>query len=335
MDIVGLENPADVGLVHGPRTKAGQGDLFVAEGLKKGVRKLLRVKRLACQIRYGLFDFYGVHGIIPFQGRHQTVTQLGRPCNGLYSSQEVIVLTEHGPMLLCGDLHGDIDFAKLANSNVKSFLGADYPPSHVISLGDWGVIWNDSAKSLKQEAYLKGWYNDKPWETLVVQGNHEGYDRISRLPVEERYGAPVRKVSDKVFILEHGHIYTIRGQRFFVFGGGDSIDKAYRTQGVSWWPQEIPGRVDFQRALNNLASDDGQVDWVLTHTCPDSVLDHMIAADLLPFKGLKATDPTVKMLTALEGEIKTAKGWFFGHFHLDFQWKHYRCLYQELFRLPE
>lgn len=243
-------------------------------------------------------------------------------------------MTEHGPILLCGDLHGDIDFAKLANPNVKALLGADYPPSHVISLGDWGVIWNDSAKSLKQETYLTGWYSEKPWETLIVLGNHEGYDRIARLPTEERYGAPVRRVSDKIFILEHGHIYTIKGQRFFVFGGGESIDKAYRTQGVSWWPEEIPSRSDFQQALETLADSDGQVDWVLSHTCTEAVMEYMNDGQMLPALSTKPNDPTVAMLTALEREMKPVKGWFFGHFHLDFHWKQYHCLYRELYRLP-
>ena len=64
-------------------------------------------------------------------------------------------------------------------------------------------------------------------------------------------------------------------------------------------------------------------------------MDYLIKADLLPFRGFKANDPSVKRLSALEVEPKDAGGWFFGHFHLEFQWKHYRCLYNKLYRVPD
>lgn len=238
------------------------------------------------------------------------------------------------PIVLCGDLHGQIDYGKLANSEVRRFLDGEYPPCIVISLGDWGVIWNDSEKSIKQERHLLDWYNEKPWETLVVLGNHEGFDRIGRLPIESRYGAPVRRVSEKVFILAHGNIYTIHNQRFFVFGGGESIDRMFRTPGASWWPEEIPNEADFRRGIQTLASVGGSIDWVLSHTCPRLVVDYMLEAGLLPSSGEKVNDPTVQMLSALEAQIQSVRGWYFGHFHLDFQWRYFHCLYRNLHRLP-
>jgi hypothetical protein len=37
-----------------------------------------------------------------------------------------------------------------------------------------------------------------------------------------------------------GEVYNIEGNSIFVMGGGYSLDKDFRTEGVSWWPQEMP-----------------------------------------------------------------------------------------------
>lgn len=44
-------------------------------------------------------------------------------------------------------------------------------------------------------------------------------------------------------------MYDIEGKRIFVFGGAYSIDKAMRTPGKSWWPDEMPlnGFLEFIR----------------------------------------------------------------------------------------
>ena len=44
----------------------------------------------------------------------------------------------------------------------------------------------------------------------------------------------------------------------------------------------------------------------------------------------KAADPTVGMLTKLESQMRAVKGWYFGHYHEDLGWQHYRCLFDDL-----
>ena len=124
-------------------------------------------------------------------------------------------------LLICGDTHNDYDIRKLYKANLRRNLKSDTAEiSHLIVCGDWGAIWNDSLKSLKTERYLVDkFYGARPWETLVLLGNHEGYDRIAKLPWMTRYGAPVQQVSEKIFILQNGNLYTVAGKSFFVFGG--------------------------------------------------------------------------------------------------------------------
>jgi hypothetical protein len=238
-------------------------------------------------------------------------------------------------ILICGDTHADYDLAKLSEGNLRQWLGDEFGQiRHLIVCGDWGVIWNGSPERVQEERKLMAFYDAMPWETLVVLGNHEGYDRIAQLPWTARHGAPVQQVSQKLFILQHGNIYTIEGRRFFAFGGGESLDRDRRVEGESWWPEEIPSQVDLDRGLVNLKAVDGNVDYVVSHTCPGAMADHMVEHAPGPWKHItfsdKGRDVTVEMLTELEAHMKQPKKWFFGHYHWDKSWNHYQCLYHEL-----
>ena len=86
-------------------------------------------------------------------------------------------------ILVTGDLHRSNDLNRLSRlleeasqKDIKQNI------SHLICLGDWGVIWNDEPEWVAEETRLLAIYEGFPWETLVVLGNHEGYERISRLP---------------------------------------------------------------------------------------------------------------------------------------------------------
>jgi len=231
-------------------------------------------------------------------------------------------------ILLSGDTHGDHDFGRLSTRKLKA-TGIDPAEiDYLIVLGDWGVIWGPNPDHIRGERYLKRWYDERPWETLALLGNHEGYDRIEELPWSERHDGPVRQVGEKSFILQSGNIYTIGGLRFFIFGGGASLDKQYRTPHKTWWPQEIPTAEDLQRGIQNLALEYGKVDYVLSHTCPTAMAEHLI--DEESWFVAKAADPTCGMLSTLEKHISGPKPWYFGHYHIDYRWKNYQCLWNEL-----
>jgi hypothetical protein len=151
-------------------------------------------------------------------------------------------------ILLSGDIHGDQSIRRVQVENVSSQFPNWKTIRYLIVVGDWGAIWSGSAAAVAQEKQLLDDYDAMPWETLVVLGNHEGYDRIARLPWVKRHSGPMQQASKKVFIFQHGNVYTIERKRFFVFGGADSIDKGNRTAYQSWWPQEIPTMDDFYRA---------------------------------------------------------------------------------------
>ena len=61
VDVVGLKNAAEVGLVRLALAEALEGRLLVAEGFEEREGELLRVERPLGQLRYRLFDLDSVH----------------------------------------------------------------------------------------------------------------------------------------------------------------------------------------------------------------------------------------------------------------------------------
>jgi hypothetical protein len=232
-------------------------------------------------------------------------------------------------ILLAADVHGDHDLEKLSDASLLSKTGLG--PNQIdflIVLGDWGVIWNDDPVWLAKEAQLLAFYDSKPWETLVILGNHEGYARVRRLPISKRYGGTVRRASEKVYILESANIFLLGGMRFFIFDGAESVDKANREDGIDWWAEEIPTSGEVAQATSVLEGVNGCIDFVLTHTCPTDMAEHLLQVDSI-FRP-KALDPTCRMLSILQGKVQGSPPWFFGHFHVDLCWRNFRCLYEDL-----
>ena len=63
MDVVGLEDAAQVGLVRLALAQPLDRRLLVAEGFEEGERELGRVERLLGQSRNGFLDLNGVHAM--------------------------------------------------------------------------------------------------------------------------------------------------------------------------------------------------------------------------------------------------------------------------------
>lgn len=211
---------------------------------------------------------------------------------------------------LTGDIHGHIDVSRLSYKNnpvTKNLTEEDY----LIILGDFGLIWNKQASP--EEKYWLEWLNNKPWTTLVIDGNHENFDRLwdkEEFPDIEFCGATASKIRDKIILLHRGEIYNIENQKILVMGGGDSVDKQYRQENISWWPQETITSSDITKAFLNLKKYDSEVDYVLTHDCPAFLLPMCFQEMLFP------PGESSKRLELLSKNIQF-KRWYFGHLHID------------------
>lgn len=216
---------------------------------------------------------------------------------------------------VCGDTHHDIDYRKLTSKNWpdgKELTKDDY----LIVAGDFGLIWYGSKN--RQEEYLINWYNDKPWTTLFIDGNHENFDRLfsDEFPTVDMFGSKVKKISDSIFYLQRGHVYTIEDHRFFTFGGGNSIDKHRRAEHVSWWRQEMPSMSEMRFGMNSLQKVDNKVDFVIAHSCPHEVFDRLRLIHSMSHKEGDDEKSLRDFLSWVDQNVEF-KEWHFGHFHHD------------------
>ena len=206
---------------------------------------------------------------------------------------------------LTGDTHGSIDIRKLNKSNFDdtNLTKEDF----LIICGDFGLVW--CSPPHPEEEYWLDWLNSKNYTTLFVDGNHENHILLNTYPVETWNGGKIHKIRDSIFHLMRGQIFTIDNHTFFTMGGADSIDKAWRTIGKSWWPEEIPSNDECTEAIQNLRSHNHQVDYIITHTAPTSIVKQLIP-------DYKPPDSFTDFLEAIKRGTKY-KHWYFGHFHDD------------------
>lgn len=217
---------------------------------------------------------------------------------------------------LTGDTHG-----------VMTRFSTDrFPESHymtkndyVIVLGDFGLIW--SQKETREERYWLDWLDHKPFTTLFIDGNHENFNRLNKFPMSDMFGSRVGKISNSVFHLFRGEVYSIDNYKIFTFGGGLSVDKAYRIPEISWWKEEYPSQDEMDNALYNLEQNNWEVDYILTHTAPKIKLETLMTKDDFKittsfYSQHKINDAVSEFLDQIYLKTKF-KRWYCGHYHVN------------------
>ena len=221
-------------------------------------------------------------------------------------------------VLICGDTHwrnGDekkVQGLKLTNEDT------------LIILGDFGGIWYGDQRDEVILDEIAGY----PFTIAFIDGNHENFDKLYSYPIETWNGGKVHRIRPNLVHMMRGEVFMIEGTTFFAFGGGYSIDKSYRVEGESWWPQEIPTQEEMDHGKERL-SQVGYVDYVLTHTCPRSIVFQC-------FENPKfMVNPEIPLQEYLDEiyEKKMFKYWFFGHLHLDKDFEKISGLYRRVLRI--
>lgn len=226
---------------------------------------------------------------------------------------------------ITGDKHGEFRrFSTRRFPEQKKLCRSDY----LIICGDFGGIWDNSP----QEVWQLNWLEARPFTTLFVDGNHENFTMLAQYPVEEWHGGKVHRIRPNVIHLMRGQIYEIGGYTFFTMGGGKSHDiedgildladprfkfdlhwkskhdERFRIKSISWWPEEMPSQDEYAEALTMLDRAGWEVDFVITHTAPSSIVKEL---------GQKyETDELTDFLETVRQKLKFHY-WVFGHYHMD------------------
>lgn len=226
---------------------------------------------------------------------------------------------------LTGDLHGGHDMDKLRPESWPSgrSLACD---DFLIVCGDFGFPWDLSEVQGRDVA----WLESQPWTTLFVDGNHERFDYWDERPCEPWRGGRVQRLrpGSSILRLMRGEVFEIDGSTYFTMGGATSVDREWRIEGVSWWPQELPDEGDFARADAALAARGWQADYVITHACSTRMLPRALYPDS-EYRH-PDRDRLTDYLNMLEDRLKF-RHWYCGHYHVDrdIDGRH-TVLYQEI-----
>ena len=159
-------------------------------------------------------------------------------------------------MYFLGDVHAESPL-------MRDFLNSE--EKYCLQLGDFGFIfkYND----WKWNRFLNHFEKNYPNKMIfTVLGNHENYDSIEKMPVKNMFGARCRKIRSNVYAIERGEILSIEGLNILCIGGADSIDKAWRQDGISWWTQEKISDTDVKKTVEKGLT--CSFDMVCSHAMP-------------------------------------------------------------------
>lgn len=207
-------------------------------------------------------------------------------------------------LYITGDIHGER--ARFADPSY-GIEGRLFEGDRILVCGDFVNIFHENGQA-EIDAFLDE-LEQKTYEILFCDGNHEDYSRLSSYPKEQWMGGETHRIRRNIRHLMRGQIYEIDGSTFFVMGGGRSFgEDPPLVPGISWWPEEEPSEEEYVEAGRNLESYRWKVDYIVTHTAP--------------LKTMSAVSPDYEAgrlnhyLDWLKERV-TYRHWYMGHLHQD------------------
>ena len=226
-------------------------------------------------------------------------------------------------IFLSGDTHGETDIYKVLEFFEDLVLYDEVTKEdYLIILGDAGVVWDEGI----YDSSVRQSLSSLPVTILWLDGNHENFNLLEDYPETIWHGGRVQYIEEDIIHLMRGQVFEIGGKTFFTFGGGNSIDKMYRTPRISWWEQEMPSEDEYEEGMRNLEKVNFSVDYILTHTCPTDIAHQLV------YNVYEGEEPLQEYLQSV-AEKTDFDEWYFGHWHMDEDIDRFHCLWNNVFEL--
>jgi len=127
-------------------------------------------------------------------------------------------------IIVAGDWHGSTEWAVSVIKSAKRLLRDEPLPPLILHCGDFGIWPGAGGKAYVREVQtacaelgVRIWF---------IDGNHEDFTQLEKF----RGGDPRW--------LPRGTRWNWHGRTWLALGGGVSLDRAIRTEGRDWWPEE-------------------------------------------------------------------------------------------------
>lgn len=185
----------------------------------------------------------------------------------------------------------------------------------VIVAGDFGIGMFDGRYFPEEMFY--DWIAEQSYTVLIVDGNHENFNKLLAYPSEIWNGGNVHKIRDNMLHLCRGEIYKLGDITLFTFGGGYSLDKGRRTENLSWWSQEMPSNDEYDNAVKKLKTSSHHVDYIITHTSPLETIHYLSTFHRYGIQKNVIEEQELTFFLDYIQSITEYKKWYFGHFHVD------------------
>jgi len=212
-------------------------------------------------------------------------------------------------VLLLGDTHGNTSWT-LSMIDQASALDADL----ILQLGDFGY-WPRVRDGLRFLSAVEKRLGDRGLPLWFIDGNHE--DHVSLRSAE--LGPGFVPISDHVTYLPRGTRWTWDSTEWLAVGGASSVDRNWRREGISWFPEEIL-TASQERAI----TESGSATVVVAHDAPWGVSFLAKRYDLFtppearggwPADALRDSDRNMVRMRSVADSIQP-RVWYHGHHHV-------------------
>lgn len=226
---------------------------------------------------------------------------------------------------ITGDTHSTLDIEKIidfCNIHKDEFDKSKIDDNYIIICGDCGVIFDKG----NSDAHCKRIYSRYNCTFLFVDGNHENFDELNKYDVIMYKGGKVHKITENVYHLLRGQVFTIEGKKIFTFGGAVSTDQGYRKDHINWWQDELPSKEEMDEGLKNLEKVDNKVDYIISHDGPLEATKIIMTLqgcyDGRPIYGgneeiIRKNELKLRKYLQEVANNTEFKYWYFGHWHDD------------------
>ena len=203
---------------------------------------------------------------------------------------------------ITGDTHGE--YARFLKGCIP-FIDTMNRHDYLFICGDFGFV----SKSNKDKIALLDKLEQLPFTILFVDGNHEHFHDLNSFSVEEYCGGKIHRIRKNIIHLMRSQVFTIEGKTILTMGGGYSLDKNQRIEGLDYFKEEMPSDEEYKEALINLKNHNNQVDYIISHSANEKTIWYM--------KTPHIKERQLNSFLQYIDETVTYKHWYFGHFHLD------------------
>ena len=205
---------------------------------------------------------------------------------------------------ITGDTHGDISLFK--NPKLRKLTDDDI----LLVCGDFGFLWDGSEKEKAAIEKL----SKKKYTICFIDGAHENFEMLNSYRPYRFKGGTAHKISQNIYHLMRGEVFTLCGKTFFCMGGGESDDLEMRNEALTTWSDEMPNAQEMQNGAENLKDVDYKVDYIITHEPPALAKDFIRLHSNTQMK----LSPVNTYLQELMKNVEYDH-WYFGSLHIDLQ----------------